>query len=591
MVMYQWVILSLNIVGDMSLNGTMSVGTYKSGSISTVAAVMLTPEYSVIYDSTISSTTKITEDITNIAKIQFNGDISLNSTLITPGYYATIDTLTFPLDFTTESKMVAGTNTSDFGSCEKAVRINNTGNVIVTINSSKNMAYSVDYGENWSTYNTNVIAVNVSGDGNYICVVTTTNIYISSDTGSTWSNPAGFSTTAGHSVSDTCLSYDGQYIFVMGGIEGSKTAVRSTDYGASFANAGYTLARGYNNYVSRASAAISDTGEYIMVSTENAYVNTGNGVYASSDYGANFTFHTHSTFSWLQKSLSVMSHDGQYQLAQAKTGRGSYNFGATWGRSAGSGLSGSYAKYAYTICRSHANVHITANDTDPNMYISIDGGSTFNIMSNTNMNTVVGATYIKYHFTANADGSLIYFNTSDGRVGRLHVPGIGDWVPPVYGNTDATTYFERNTALKANTGIEFPDSTTLHTTNKEANGTTFKASTFNNMTVVGDFYSPAAVVVTSDYRIKTNVETLDETHIVDNLRPVKYKQTQTGENDIGFLAHELQEHYPELVEGEKDGDKMQSVNYSGLLPILINEVQQLKKQIAETRARIHSETS
>ena len=56
------------------------------------------------------------------------------------------------------------------------------------------------------------------------------------------------------------------------------------------------------------------------------------------------------------------------------------------------------------------------------------------------------------------------------------------------------------------------------------------------MTVIGDFYSPAAVV-TSDYRIKTNVETLDETHIVDNLRPVKYKQTQTGKNDIGFLAH------------------------------------------------------
>jgi hypothetical protein len=110
------------------------------------------------------------------------------------------------------------------------------------------------------------------------------------------------------------------------------------------------------------------------------------------------------------------------------------------------------------------------------------------------------------------------------------------------------------------------------------------------MTVIGDFASNPQLTP-SDYRIKNNVETLDETHIVDNLRPVKYKQTQTGKNDIGFLAHELQEHYPELVEGEKDGDKIQSINYSGLLPILINEIQQLKKQIAETRARIHSETS
>jgi hypothetical protein len=72
---------------------------------------------------------------------------------------------------------------------------------------------------------------------------------------------------------------------------------------------------------------------------------------------------------------------------------------------------------------------------------------------------------------------------------------------------------------------------------------------------------------------------------------VKYFQQHIGHNDIGFLAHELQEHYPELVEGEKDGEKMQSVNYMGLLPILINEVQQLKKQIAETRDRIRSENN
>jgi len=162
---------------------------------------------------------------------------------------------------------------------------------------------------------------------------------------------------------------------------------------------------------------------------------------------------------------------------------------------------------------------------------------------------------------------------------------------PLVPNPDSTTYFGANTTLKTNNAIEFPDTTTLSSTNKESNGTTFKASTFNNMTVIGDFYSPAAVNVTSDYRIKNNIETLDETHIVDNLRPVKYLQTQTGKNDIGFLAHELQEHYPELVEGEKDGEKMQSINYMGLLPVLINEVQQLKKQIAETRDRIRSENN
>ena len=74
--------------------------------------------------------------------------------------------------------------------------------------------------------------------------------------------------------------------------------------------------------------------------------------------------------------------------------------------------------------------------------------------------------------------------------------------------------------------------------------------------------------------------------MLDKLRPVTYYQTQLQRQDIGFLAHELQEHYPELVTGEKDGDQMQSVNYTGVLAILINEVQRLKRSIDDAEAAI-----
>ena len=83
---------------------------------------------------------------------------------------------------------------------------------------------------------------------------------------------------------------------------------------------------------------------------------------------------------------------------------------------------------------------------------------------------------------------------------------------------------------------------------------------------------------TSDYRIKDNVTPLDETYGVDGLNPVTYLNTKTNKHDIGLIAHELQEIYPLLVNGEKDGDTMQSVNYTGLIPILINEVKNLKKE-------------
>jgi len=55
---------------------------------------------------------------------------------------------------------------------------------------------------------------------------------------------------------------------------------------------------------------------------------------------------------------------------------------------------------------------------------------------------------------------------------------------------------------------------------------------------------------------------------------------------IGFIAHELQEHFPTAVSGEKDGEKMQSVNYSELVPVLVKEVQELKKSNEEKNAVI-----
>jgi hypothetical protein len=84
---------------------------------------------------------------------------------------------------------------------------------------------------------------------------------------------------------------------------------------------------------------------------------------------------------------------------------------------------------------------------------------------------------------------------------------------------------------------------------------------------------------TSDYRIKENVKPLDNTYIVNNIRPVKYHNKLMNREDIGLIAHELQEIYPSLVTGEKDGEMHQTVNYIGLIPILINDLQQLKKSI------------
>jgi cytoskeletal protein CcmA (bactofilin family) len=86
----------------------------------------------------------------------------------------------------------------------------------------------------------------------------------------------------------------------------------------------------------------------------------------------------------------------------------------------------------------------------------------------------------------------------------------------------------------------------------------------------------------SDYRIKENVVPISDTsYNIDNLRPVTYTNTKMEKQDFGVIAHELQEQIPFLVTGEKDGEHHQSVNYNGLIGLLLNEVQQLKKRVQE----------
>ena len=84
----------------------------------------------------------------------------------------------------------------------------------------------------------------------------------------------------------------------------------------------------------------------------------------------------------------------------------------------------------------------------------------------------------------------------------------------------------------------------------------------------------------SDYRIKEDIKELDDTFTVDKLRPVTYKNTKTGNQDIGLIAHELQEIFPFLVTGEKDGEKLQTINYISLIPLLIKEIQDLKSTLS-----------
>ena len=68
---------------------------------------------------------------------------------------------------------------------------------------------------------------------------------------------------------------------------------------------------------------------------------------------------------------------------------------------------------------------------------------------------------------------------------------------------------------------------------------------------------------------------------------MKYYNTILDKEDMGFIAHEVQELYPCLVQGEKDGEHNQSLNYTGIISLLVNEVQALKRELKELKKTLN----
>lgn len=102
----------------------------------------------------------------------------------------------------------------------------------------------------------------------------------------------------------------------------------------------------------------------------------------------------------------------------------------------------------------------------------------------------------------------------------------------------------------------------------------------------------------SDSGAKENIAGIDSVAL-NRLNPVsfKWKKNKSPEKAVnselsgkdvhfGFLAQEIEKIYPDLVRMDANGVKM--VNYTGLLPLIIKNLQQLDDTINEQEATIES---
>jgi hypothetical protein len=86
----------------------------------------------------------------------------------------------------------------------------------------------------------------------------------------------------------------------------------------------------------------------------------------------------------------------------------------------------------------------------------------------------------------------------------------------------------------------------------------------------------------SDYRLKQNVEPMvGGLTKLAQLKPSTFEfKSEPGAKVDGFIAHEVQAVVPQAVTGEKDGDEMQGLDHSKLVPVLVAAVQELSAKVA-----------
>ena len=89
--------------------------------------------------------------------------------------------------------------------------------------------------------------------------------------------------------------------------------------------------------------------------------------------------------------------------------------------------------------------------------------------------------------------------------------------------------------------------------------------------------------ITSDYRLKQDLKDYSGLDLVSAIKTYDYEWKSDKTRMYGVMAHELAEVIPYAVIGEKDGEQMQGVDYSKIVPVLVKAIQELKAEIDQLK--------
>lgn len=422
------------------------------------------------------------------------------------------------------------------------------------------------------------------------------NIFISNDYGSSWTDSYMSVQNGWQSIS---VSSDGKYVSAVqsGNLENPFGGIYySHDYGQTwnsdeqiYSYVPYNNAfgnQGYNSF--DRTIALSVSGKYqvaVGLATTEDLSGSAN-IWINNNYGQGLWTDTSSRAPSTDgpsifTSISI-NGSGQYQIAgylSYNTIDNSYNgniitsndYGSTWEDRMYSPTDDSYQGYFNKSVISTNGQYITSipKYVDPSNTLNNNIVSYGNIVASSvhSFDDNISINYLGSSYSGNVDGvHALKINVPNDNNSSLMFGYDSAW-NSVYINASDKDQQGKNICFNTNDGGHIGIGTHKPRVALDVVGSISSS----------DLVSAQNFRTESDYRIKQNISDLDS-HSIDHLRPVEY-DLKNGRHDMGFLAHEVQDVFPFLVSGEKDGQSIQSINYNGIIPVLVKEIQVLKHRI------------
>jgi len=153
--------------------------------------------------------------------------------------------------------------------------------------------------------------------------------------------------------------------------------------------------------------------------------------------------------------------------------------------------------------------------------------------------------------------------------------------PWVYSYGEALTIARKN-PFRITSGS---NSAVTSTTTTAGGAILLNVSASGQLDVKGDIVA-FSTYGSSDERLKSNITTLENANeTLAKLRPVSFTWNTNNKPDFGLIAQEVEKELPNLIKEDLGGFKV--VKYTSLIPFLIQEIQQLRKEVDELKSKLN----